>query len=112
MAELLCSKYIPVETVVVKPKGKTKADYLKQGCEVKELCCGMYLLTKAPKLEMFFREGERDFVFDMIDEARKYFSRLCIGNEISDTTVHAFVLLIANGKIKVTIFPDGTYVLE
>ena len=112
MAELLCSRYIPAETVVLKREGKTQADYLKQGYEVKELSCNMYVLTKPPKLEMVFREGERDFVFDMIDEARKYFSKLCIGNEISDTTVYTFVLLIANGKIKVTILPDGSYTLK
>ena len=112
MAELLCSKYVPVENLVVSRNGKTKADYLKQGYEVEELSCGMYSITKGPKLRMVFREGERDFVFDMIDEARKYFWRLCNGNEISDTTVLAFVLLIANEKIKVTILPDGSYTLE
>ena len=112
MAELLCCKYIPSETIVTKRNGKFEAEYQKEGYSVKEVSKDLYLLTKGPKLEMVFREGDRDFVFDMIDDARRYYAKICKGNEISTTTVYAFMMSIIKGKIKVSIASDGTYVIE
>ena len=111
MAELLCSRYIPIEEVVIRGKGKTMDDFEKEGYEVAALGCfhrDLYRLTKPPMLEMVFREGERDYVFNMIKEACNFFKK----DRISNTEANQFAVLIAYGEIKVTILPNGSYTLK
>lgn len=108
MAELLCSRYIPIEMIVVKGKERTFKDFLKEGYSVKKCGNGIYQLTKPPILEMVFQEGERDYIFDMLDEAYRYYGK----STISSLDASRFALLLANKEIKISIFPDGTYTLK
>lgn len=111
MAELLYSRYIPIQKVIVKDKEKTVDDFKKEGYDI--VLRGavndyIYKLSKPPILEMVFRQGERDYVFDMIKEARRFFNK----DNISVAEADKFAILIAYGDIKVTILPDGTYTLK
>lgn len=110
MAELLCSRYIPIEEVIVKGQGKTIEDFKKEGYEVAVQGCynDIYKLSKPPMLEMVFREGERDYVFNMIKEACSFFKK----DTISKMLANQFAILLAYGEIKVTILPDGSYTLK
>ena len=111
MAELLCSKYIPAQTMIVKRDGKTKGDYVKLGYGVENLPGGFYYVIKPPVLEMVFREREQDYVFDMMDELCKHYG-ITRGEATRAILARMFALKIVTGKIKVTIFQDGTYALE
>lgn len=107
MAELLCSRFVQTETLVVRKKDRSSKQNI--GYNVKDTSDNCYLLTrKLPLLEMVFREGERDFIFNMIDAACSYYGKNTISNE--DATDYA--LKIASGEIKVTILPDGSYTLK
>lgn len=115
MAQLLYSKYIPRETVVLRWDSGSTKDFLDLKYEFKELTGGYYQFTKPPMLEMVFREGERDFVFsNMLEEVHKYrYSKKRENkDEIPELTVENFVALIASGEIKITILPDGSYTLK
>lgn len=109
MAELLCSRYIPIEEVIVRSQGKSEDDFKKEGYDiVVKGCKDTYKLVKPPVLEMVFKEGERDYVLNMIKEAHSFFKK----DTISKDDVSKFALLIAYGEIKVTILPDGSYTLK
>lgn len=110
MSELLCSKYIPFESLVVKRYSEDFDDYRKKGYDIRKYYSkkNLYLITKPPMLEMVFREGDRDFVFNMINEAYSFFKT----NKISNSDASRFAFLIASGEIKVTILPDGSYTLK
>ncbi len=112
MAELLCSRYVPIEKVIVRSQGKNIADFKKEGYDVVLEGSGayrdIYKLSKPPMLEMVFREGERDYVFNMIKEAQSFFKK----DTISEMMANQFTMLIVYGEIKVTILPDNSYTLK
>lgn len=114
MVQLLYSRYVPIETAVVSRKdGKTKEEYEILGYKVKELPGDFYNLTKQPKLEMVFRDGKKDYVFDMYDEFEKYYKLYNIENVALTTHLAGvFVHRIAIGKTQISISSDETYTLN
>ena len=113
MAILVYSKYIPKEILHVRRRKGVKENYLRLKCGVEVVSDDYYKVIRPPMLEMVFREGERDYVFNMIDEAQKRFCGLFEEQkQISDASVQGFVSLIVKGEIKVHIYPDGTYKIE
>lgn len=111
MAQFICSRYIPTEELIVTGQDINSEDFLKEGYKVSYVSTRgkkFYELVKPPVLEMVFREGERDYVFNMIKEARSFFGK----DTISNTEANQFAVLIVYGEIKVTILPDGSYTLK
>lgn len=110
MAKFLCSRYIPIEEVLIRTQGKTIEDFEREGYEVAVQGCrnDIYKLIKPPMLEMVFREGEKDYVFNMIEEAKSFLKK----DTLSNMLANQFAALIAYGEIKVTILPDGSYTLK
>lgn len=112
MTKLVSCKYIPKEILYILKNERNIEEYERKGYTVLNISTNLYSVTKPPKLEMIFQEGDEDFIFDMADEVKKYFKGLCKENEISDTKVDTFVSLITKGKIKISISSNGTYTLN
>ena len=94
-AKLLTSRYVPKETLLVR-KSDIPPD---RKYKVEEISEGFYLLTRDAMLEMVFREDERDYVFNMMEEASQYYEK----NTISEEEAITFALKVATGEIKYSV---------
>ena len=114
MAELLCSKYIPREVIVTRCDSDSAKVYLSLKYEFKELANGYYQFEKPAVLEMVFREGEKDFVFsDMLNARSQYIDRWRKAEgRLYYISEEKFVEFIVKGIIRVTILPDGSYTVN
>ena len=112
-AELIYSSFTPIQTAVISQKeSKTKEKYESLGYKVEELANNLYYLVKPPKLEMVFRDGDTDYVFDMYDEFVQYYNNWDMNNlKYVMHLAQVFAYRITIGKMKVLISPDGTYTL-
>lgn len=108
MAEFIYGRYIPTEAKVVKKENRNIENYKLSGYKVEKIPYDLYLITKPPILEVIFREGERDFIYNMIDDACQYYMK----KRISKKDACNFVLKIVSGEIRISISSDGTYTLE
>ena len=88
MAELLYSRYIPKEI------------------SLKRVSDDFYLLEKPQQLEMVFREGEEDYVFQMMDQACNYYGK----KRISDAEVMEYVMKITSKELLVSVFHNEIYI--
>ena len=114
MAELVYSSFTPVQTAVITRKdSKTKEEYETLGYKVEEMANNFYYLSKPPKLEMVFREGDTDYVFDMYDKFVQYYNNWDMNNlKYAIHLVKVFTYRITIGKIKVSISSDGSCTLN
>ena len=109
MAELLYGRYVPVEVVVVKKDETKYRNFIREGYIVQDVCpYNLYLLTKPAKLELIFRKGEADFIFNMIEDAYRYYGK----QKISEEEAWKYIVQLASGKIKISILPNGSYTLK
>ena len=70
-AQLLNSRYIPKETLLVRKNGTPPDKKYK----VEDVSEEFYLLTMDAMFEMIFREDERDYVFNMMEEVSQYYEK-------------------------------------
>ena len=114
MAQLISSKYIQSETIVVRKDSETAKEFLSLNYEFKELSDSYYQFTMPSTLEMVFREGERDFILTkLLNEIKTIFPN-CKDekDEFFNILVENFIKLIVSGKIEVTISSDGSYTFK
>lgn len=108
MAELLSCTYIPVEVHVCKSINRNIEDYESKGCKVEKLSEDLFAIKNPPKLELIFRNDERDYVLSMIDDVRHYTGK----ETISEEDAYDFVSKIISGEIRVSISTDGNYTIS
>lgn len=113
-AELIYSSFTPIQTVVISRKdSKVKEEYENLGYNIEEMSNDFYYFSKPPKLEMVFRDGDKDYVFDMHDEFVKYYNAWDINNlKYFIHLVKEFTYKIIIGKLRVSISSDGSYTLN
>ena len=110
MDELLSSKYIQSESIVIRKDSENAKNFLSLNYEFKELTDNYYQFTKPAVLELVFRDVERDFIVNDVLEQLKTIYPTCKyeKDKFFNVLVETFIELIVSGKIKITIFQDGS----
>lgn len=108
MAKLLSCTYIPIEVHIIKNIDRNIEDYESKGENVKKLSKDLYAMKKTPKLELIFRNDERDFVFNMYNDVCHYTGK----KTISEEDAYDFVSKIISGEISISISSDGNYTIS
>lgn len=101
--ELLSCKYIPTEIHIVKKESRNIDDYKSKGCKVEKLCDDWYAIKNPPKLELVFRNEEKDIILYMLDDVRRYTGK----KKVSQKDINEFVSKIISEEISIEFQSDN-----